>query len=95
MEFVRIFKELGGSEKLTGLLMTAGANCEQLKIRMLICFQTLTSGENQEILAELSDLGLIHLLLNMLVATFKESGPQAASLLGILMSLLTNLSLND
>ena len=31
----------------------------------------------------------------MLVTILKEQGPQAASLLGIIMTLLTNLSLND
>lgn len=71
---IRIFKELGGSEKLMGLLMTSSTHTEALKTRLLICLQTLTSGENQDILSELSDLGVIHLLLNMLVTVMKETG---------------------
>lgn len=70
---VRIFKDLGGSEKLMSLLMTTSAHSEQLKVRLLACLQTLTSGENQDILQELFDLGAIHLLLNLLVQTSKET----------------------
>ncbi len=92
---MRIFKELGGSEKLMGLLMTTSTHSEALKTRLLICLQTLTSGENQDILCELSDLGAIHLLLNMLVVTMKETGSQAAALLGIIMTSLTHLSMHD
>jgi hypothetical protein len=46
-------------------------------------------------LSELSDLGVVHLLLNMLVLTMKEKGQQAASLLGIIMTSLTHMSMHD
>ena len=72
-DMVRIFKELGGSEKLMGLLMTTSSN-EALKTRLLICLQNLTATENQDVLSELSDRGVIHLLLQMLVQVMKESG---------------------
>ena len=55
-----------------GLLMTTGEPggkglSGELRTRLLVCLQTLTAGENQEVIGELSDLGVIHLLLNMLV----------------------------
>jgi hypothetical protein len=78
-----------------GLLMTTSAHSELLKTRLLICLQSLTSSENQDILSELSDLGVVHVLLNMLVLTMKERGHQAASLLGIIMTSLTHMSMHD
>ena len=98
---VRIFKELGGSEKLMSLLMTTSAHSDQLKVRLLVCLQTLTSGENQDILQELFDLGAIHLLLNLLVQTSKETtehqqaGPGTCELLGVILTCLTQLSMHD
>ena len=65
---LRIFKEQGGSEKLIALLMTCSTKQEHVRARLLLCFQTLTSGEDQDILGELRDLGIIPLLLNMLVS---------------------------
>jgi len=75
--------------------MTTSTHSEALKTRLLICLQALTSGENQEILSELSDLGAIHLLLNMLVTTMKENNLETSSLLGIIMTALTHFSLHD
>ena len=98
---VRIFKELGGSEKLMSLLMTTSAHSDQLKVRLLVCLQTLTSGENQDILQELFDLGAIHLLLNLLVQTSKETTehqqavPGTCELLGVILTCLTQLSMHD
>ena len=60
-ESVRIFKDLGGSEKLTALLMTSK---EAVRTRLLLCLQTLTGSEDQDIFSELRDLGIIPLLLN-------------------------------
>lgn len=88
-DILRLFKELGGSEKLIGLMTTTVS--ETVRARLLVCFQTLTSGENQDILAELRDLQFVPILLKMLVS--KESSNPAT--LGSILTILTNLSLND
>lgn len=42
-DVLRLFKELGGSEKLIGLMTSTES--KTVRARMLICFQTITSSE--------------------------------------------------
>ena len=58
---LRLFKELGGSEKLIGLMTSTES--KTVRARILVCFQTITSGEDQDILAELKDLNLVPIML--------------------------------
>ena len=60
-DILRLFKDLGGSEKLIGL-MTSTQNTT-VRARLLVCFQTITSVEDQDILAELKDHNLVQILL--------------------------------
>ena len=93
---LRLFKDLGGSEKLIGLMTSTES--KTVRARLLVCFQTITSGEDQDILAELKDLNLVPILLQLLVAIStpeNENLQESAGLLGSILTTLTNLSLND
>lgn len=39
-----------------------------MRARLLVCFQTITSGEDQDILAELRDLNFVPILLQLVSA---------------------------
>lgn len=75
--------------------MTCSTKQEHVRARLLLCFQTLTSGEDQDILSELKDLGIIPLLLNMLVSESSVPKQQTPALLGTILTTLSNLALND
>ena len=93
---LRLFKDLGGSEKLIGLMTSTES--KTVRARLLVCFQTITSGEDQDVLAELKDLNLVPILLQLLVAIStpdNENLQESAGLLGSILTTLTNLSLND
>lgn len=66
MDILRLFKELGGNEKLIALMTSTKS--ENVKGRLLVLIQTLTSGEDQDILAELHGLNIVPLLLQLIVA---------------------------
>lgn len=65
-DVLRLFKDLGGSEKLIGL-MTSTQNVT-VRARLLVCFQTITSCEDQDVLAEFKDLNLVPIMLQLIVA---------------------------
>lgn len=65
-DMLRLFKELGGSEKLIGLMTSTQSST--VRARLLVCFQTITSGEDQDILAELRDLNFVPILLQLVSA---------------------------
>jgi hypothetical protein len=103
LEVIRIFKELGGCEKLVGVLTSTQS--EAVRARLLVCFQTLTSaGEDQELLNLLKDLNFIPLILEMLQqkneqgkASNGEAGQVQGNgmMIGSILTTLTNISLND
>ena len=69
-----------------------------MRARLLVCFQTITSSEDQDVLAELKDLNLVPIMLQLIVAIMSpESETQADTpgVLGSILTTLTNLSLND
>ena len=95
-DILRLFKELGGNEKLIGL-MTTTQNME-VRGRLLACFQTITSCEDQDILAELKDLNLVPIMLQFISAITSpdyQNQTEVPGLLGSILTTLTNLSLND
>lgn len=94
MDILRLFKELGGSEKLITLMTSTKS--ENVKGRLLVLLQTLTSGDDQDILADLHDLNIVPLLLQLLVAISDGKEQKSApALMGSILTTLTNLSLND
>ena len=67
-------------------------------MRLLVCFQTITSSEDQDVLAELKDLNLVPIMLQLIVALTSENetlSPDSPQILGSILTTLTNLSLND
>jgi len=94
-DILRLFKELGGSEKLIQLMTQTES--KTVRSRLLVCFQTITSGEDQDILAELRDLSIVTILLQFLVqiSTDLEDMQTAPAIMGSILTTLTNLSLND
>ena len=64
-DILRLFKELGGSEKLVQLMTQTES--KTVRSRLLVCFQTITSGSDQDILTDLRDLSIVTILLQFLV----------------------------
>lgn len=96
LDILRLFKELGGSEKLISLMTSTQSS--NVRARILVCFQTITSMEDQDILAELKDLNIVPILLQLVVAITSpdnENIQEVPGVLGSLLTTLTNLSLND
>ena len=57
---------MGGCEKLIGLMTSTQS--VTVRARLLVCFQTITSSEDQDVLAELKDLNLVPIMLQLIVA---------------------------
>ena len=69
-----------------------------VRARLLVCFQTITSCEDQDVLAEFKDLNLVPIMLQLIVAITapeSETQPDNPGVLGSILTTLTNLSLND
>lgn len=89
-----LFKQFGACEKLIGQLVTT--QNDQVRQNILGCFQTLTAvagaADDFDLLVEMRNLHLIHILLDMLMVDAHRCNP---NMMGSIITILTNMSLND